>query len=132
MKFTSTKTLSEIAQFLNCSFVGDANHSISGINEIHKVVTGDIVFVDHPKYYDKALNSAATTIIIDKTVDCPEGKGLLISETPFDDFNKITKHFSPFKEWTTPISESATIGSETIIHPNVTTVSYTHLRAHET
>jgi UDP-3-O-[3-hydroxymyristoyl] glucosamine N-acyltransferase len=29
-----------------------------GMNEIHVVEKGDIVFVDHPKYYTKALNSA--------------------------------------------------------------------------
>jgi UDP-3-O-[3-hydroxymyristoyl] glucosamine N-acyltransferase len=32
---------------------------------IHVVET-DIVFVDHPKYYDKALNSAATIVLINK------------------------------------------------------------------
>jgi UDP-3-O-[3-hydroxymyristoyl] glucosamine N-acyltransferase len=47
------------------------------MNEIHVVETGDIVFVDHPKYYDKALNSAATIVLINKKF-CPEGKALLI------------------------------------------------------
>jgi UDP-3-O-[3-hydroxymyristoyl] glucosamine N-acyltransferase len=47
---------------------------IYGMNEIHVVEKGDIVFVDHPKYYTKALNSAATVILINKKVDCPEGK----------------------------------------------------------
>ena len=62
---------------------------MSGINEIHVVKKGDLVFVDHPKYYGKALNSAATTILINKKVDCPAGKALLISEDPFRDFNKL-------------------------------------------
>jgi UDP-3-O-[3-hydroxymyristoyl] glucosamine N-acyltransferase len=119
MKFKSRKTLKEIAQFLNCEFSGPEDHAITGINEIHRVETGDIVFVDHPKYYDKALSSAATTIIIDKQVDCPEGKALLISTNPFDDYNKITKHFSPFIAWTQAISDSAKIGEGTVIHPNV-------------
>jgi UDP-3-O-[3-hydroxymyristoyl] glucosamine N-acyltransferase len=60
-----------------------------GMNEIHVVEKGDIVFVDHPKYYTKAF-SAATVILINKKVDCPEGK--LISEDPFSDF-KINKSF---------------------------------------
>jgi UDP-3-O-[3-hydroxymyristoyl] glucosamine N-acyltransferase len=58
------------------------------------VKPGDIVFVNHPKYYDKALNSAATIILIDKEVDCPEGKALLVSDDPFRDFNKINTHFT--------------------------------------
>ena len=119
MKFNIPQTLSQIAQLINTDFVGDSNFSITGINEIHVVVKGDIVFVDHPKYYDKALNSAATTILINKKVPCPEGKALLISEDPFRDFNKITKHFNPFIAAKVSIAESAIIGEGTVIQPNV-------------
>ena len=58
----------EIASLLEVEFVGNPDFLITGINEIHVVEKGDIVFVDHPKYYDKALNSAATTILINKKV----------------------------------------------------------------
>ena len=119
MKFNTPQTLQQIASLLKVEFVGNTDFPISGINEIHVVVPGDIVFVDHPKYYDKALNSAATTILINKNVDCPEGKSLLISDDPFRDFNKITKHFNPFISSKSAISESAIIGEETIIQPNV-------------
>lgn len=119
MKFPEDQSLSQIAEFLGVEFVGDANHVISGINEIHRVVPGDIVFVDHPKYYDKALKSAATTIIIDQKVDCPDGKGLLISDSPFDDFNKITKHHKPFVPQTSSITgEDCEINESAIIYPN--------------
>jgi len=95
MKLEKPISLKELASFLSCSFVGDPNHLVTGVNEIHKVEPGDLVFVDFEKYYNKALNSAATTILIDKEVACPEGKALLISENPFDDFNKINRHFRP-------------------------------------
>jgi len=119
MKFKTSQTLQQIASLLEVEFVGDPNFSITGINEIHVVEFGDIVFVDHPKYYDKALNSAATTILINKEVACPAGKTLLISEDPFRDFNKITKHFNPFIAATSCIAASATIGENTVIQPNV-------------
>jgi UDP-3-O-[3-hydroxymyristoyl] glucosamine N-acyltransferase len=119
LKFTRTHTLKEISQIIDCDFIGDENFSIAGINEIHVVEKGDIVFVDHPKYYDKALNSAATTILINKKVDCPKGKSLLISDDPFRDFNKITNYFNPFIASKSSISESAYIGKNTIIQPNV-------------
>jgi UDP-3-O-[3-hydroxymyristoyl] glucosamine N-acyltransferase len=119
LKFKKPQTLKEIATLINTDFIGDDNFEILGINEIHVVEKGDIVFVDHPKYYDKALNSAATTILINKKVDCPEGKALLISEDPFRDFNKITKHFNPFIASKDSIAESAIIGEGTIIQPNV-------------
>jgi UDP-3-O-[3-hydroxymyristoyl] glucosamine N-acyltransferase len=95
VKLNKTYRLDEIAALIACEYEGDPAHQVMGINEIHLVESGDIVFVDHPKYYDKALNSAATTIIIDKKVSCPVGKALIISANPFDDFNKLTKHFAP-------------------------------------
>lgn len=119
MKFNNLQTLKQIAQIIQCEYVGDANFSVSGINEIHVVKKGDLVFVDHPKYYDKALNSAATTILINKKVDCPTGKALLISEDPFRDFNKLTHHFKPFIAATASIAASASIGDGTRIQPNV-------------
>ncbi|KAB1159356.1 UDP-3-O-(3-hydroxymyristoyl)glucosamine N-acyltransferase [Tenacibaculum aiptasiae] len=119
MKFKQTQTLEQIATLLNVEFVGDKDFPVKGINEIHVVEKGDIVFVDHPKYYNKALNSAATTILINKKVDCPEGKSLLISDDPFRDFNKITKHYNPFIASHKSIADSAIIGAETIIQPNV-------------
>ena len=119
MKFKIPQTLQQIASLLEVDFIGDNNFEILGINEIHVVEKGDIVFVDHPKYYDKALNSAATTILINKEVDCPEGKSLLISDDPFRDFNKITKYYNPFIASTVSISDSSIIGEGTIIQPNV-------------
>jgi UDP-3-O-[3-hydroxymyristoyl] glucosamine N-acyltransferase len=76
------------------------------------------VFVDHPKYYDKALASKATVVLINKKVDCPKGKALLISDDPFRDFNTLTSHFKPFQASNKSISESATIGVGTQIQPN--------------
>lgn len=119
MKFKTPQTLESIATLLQIDFIGDKDFKITGINEIHVVEKGDIVFVDHPKYYDKALTSNATTILINKKVDCPKGKSLLISEDPFRDFNKLTKHFNPFIASKKRISESAVIGENTVIQPNV-------------
>jgi UDP-3-O-[3-hydroxymyristoyl] glucosamine N-acyltransferase len=118
MKFNRTYSLQEIAQVINCECVGDLNFSIYGMNEIHVVEKGDIVFVDHPKYYEKALNSAASVILINKKVACPEGKALLISDDPFRDFNSLTRYFKPFEFSNVAISDSATIGDGTHIQPN--------------
>ncbi len=119
MKFYRTHTLREIATLLDVPYVGDDAFPVSGMNEIHVVENGDIVFVDHPKYYDKALASDATIVLINKKVDCPEGKALLISQDPFSDFNKLTDHFRPFKSSNVSIASSAIIGEGTIIQPNV-------------
>jgi len=119
MKFDKTHTLHEISQLIDCEYVGNENFPIKGMNEIHVVETGDIVFVDHPKYYEKALASNATIVLINKKVDCPEGKALLISDDPFRDFNKLSRHFKPFEPSETAISEKSKVGKGTIIQPNV-------------
>lgn len=118
MKLPQPHTIKEIAELLNCEFVGAADHLVLGINEIHVVENGDIVFVDHPKYYDKALSSNATTILINKKVEAPKGKSLLISDDPFRDFNYLTRRFRPFQAAVKSISSSAEIGEGTIVQPN--------------
>lgn len=119
MKFPVPQTLRHIASLLNCNYVGADDFPVLGINEIHVVTAGDIVFVDHPKYYDKALNSNAKVVLINKKVDCPEGKALLISDDPFRDFNVLTSHFKPFVRSSVSIDPSAKIGDDTHIQPNV-------------
>ena len=118
MKFPKPHTLKQIANLIDCESVGADDFEILGMNEIHVVETGDIVFVDHPKYYDKALESAATIVLINKEVVCPEGKALLISDDPFRDFNKLTQHFKPFKSSNSAIADDAVIGEGTLIQPN--------------
>ncbi|QED36863.1 UDP-3-O-(3-hydroxymyristoyl)glucosamine N-acyltransferase [Antarcticibacterium arcticum] len=119
MKFPQVHTLKQIATIISAKYIGDPDFPVEGMNEIHVVTHGDIVFVDHPKYYDKALNSAATIILINKEVPCPDGKALLISEDPFTDFNKLTEYFRPFQTVSGPISETSKIGKNTIVQPNV-------------
>ena len=118
MKFSKKYSLKEISELISCKYIGDPNFPVLGMNEIHVVEPGDIVFVDHPKYYDKALQSAATIVLINKEVECPEGKALLISDDPFRDFNKLTQYFRPFTNAAVSISSTATIGEGTIIQPN--------------
>ena len=58
-------------------------------------------------------------ILINKEVECPKGKALLISDDPFRDFNKLTQYFKPFERATATIAPTATIGEHTIIQPGV-------------
>lgn len=119
MKYEKPQTLASIAALIGAKQVGPDDFPVWGHNEIHVVEPGDIVFVDHSKYYDKALQSDATIVLINKEVECPEGKALLISDDPFRDFNKLTRHFSPFIASSAAIDETAVIGEGTIIQPNV-------------
>ncbi|MBL7137392.1 MAG: UDP-3-O-(3-hydroxymyristoyl)glucosamine N-acyltransferase [Bacteroidales bacterium] len=117
MKLLTPITVQELASSLCARFIGDPDHLVTGINEIHMVEKGDLTFVDHPKYYSRALSSKATTILIDKEVECPEGKALIISERPFDDFVFLTIRFRPFEAATSMVSSSANLGEGTVIQP---------------
>jgi len=117
MQLNPVQTLKQIAEFIDADFAGDPEFLISGMNEIHMVQNGDLTFVDHPKYYAKALNSKATTIIINKKVDCPEGKALLFHDDPFAAYVSLVKLFRPFVPANTMISPEAEIGEGTIIQP---------------
>jgi UDP-3-O-[3-hydroxymyristoyl] glucosamine N-acyltransferase len=119
MKFPSPVSANWIADFINAKISGDKNSFAIGINEIHKVKTGDIVFVDHPKYYEACLNSAATFIIINADKKVPEGKTLFIVDDPFEAYLKIVNHFKPFVASEKMISASAKIGKNSITMPNV-------------
>lgn len=118
MTFKSPQTLKTIAELIGAKYVGDENFQIFGTNEIHRVKKGEIVFVNHPKYYDKALHSEATIILIDKEVACPEGKALLVSDDPFRDFNKINDHFTGIQTFETT-GNNLSIGENCKIHPSV-------------
>jgi len=119
MKLNAPLPVTEIASFIGAELVGNDQLMATGINEIHKVEPGDISFVDFEKYYNACLRSAATIIIINKKVDCPPGKALLVLPDPFSAYVKLVKRFRPFEPSTKPISDSAVIGENTIIQPNV-------------
>lgn len=119
MKLKEAVSVEWIADFIGAKLMGDTKQMVTGLNEIHKVEKGDISFVDFEKYYDKCLNSAATIILINKEVDCPAGKSLLVHNDPFSAYVKLVKHFRPFEPANKLISDSATIGEGTQIQPGV-------------
>lgn len=119
MKFPSPLTPQKIADLLGGEVFGDTSIEISGLNEIHRIEQGELVFVDHPKYYDKALNSAADCILINKKVDPPSGKAIIVIEDPFSAFNRLSAMYNSLKVSVNPIADSAFIGQGTTIQPNV-------------
>ena len=119
MLFEKPVPITTIAQLIGAEIIGNMHGNATGINEIHKVSTGDLVFVDHPKYYSACINSAATFIIINKQTDFPEGKTLLIVNEPFEAYLKIVSFYRPFSPSMKMISDTSSAGEETVIMPNV-------------
>jgi len=130
MQFTSPVSIQWIAELINARLSGNSDGHATGINEIHKVENGDLVFVDHPKYYDKCLNSAASFIIINKEVKIPEGKTILVVDNPFDAYCRIVEHFRPFEPCSKMISDTAVIGEGTFIFPGAFVGNHVRIGKH--
>ncbi len=117
MKFPSPISLEDIASYIGATYCGDASFPVSGMNEIHVVSLGDLTFVDHPKYYNKALSSKASVIIINDKLECPVGKALLFHDDPFAAYTSLVRRFKPFEHSDRTISSTAIIGEGTIVQP---------------
>ncbi|MEO6228803.1 MAG: UDP-3-O-(3-hydroxymyristoyl)glucosamine N-acyltransferase [Ferruginibacter sp.] len=118
MRFPAPVSIKWIAELIKAELLGTNQGDAYGINEIHKVEIGDLVFVDHPKYYDKSINSNATFIIINKKTVVPDGKALLIVDNPFEAYCEIVNHFNPFTPSGKLVSDTAVIGEGSYIYPN--------------
>lgn len=119
MQFPEPVSLLWIAELIKAKIIGNKKAMATGINEIHKVEKGDLVFVDHPKYYATCINSAADFIIIDQETEIPEGKTLLLVESPFNAYCKIVNYFRPFIPATESVNSQSVVGEGTFIFPNV-------------
>lgn len=142
MKLKNAVTAAQIAEWTNSEVIGNPEALVLGLNEIHNVEHGDITFVDHEKYYEFTLKSAAGFIIINQKLEAPEGKTLLYNTNPFAAYNLLAEKFKPLlrveiniapgavidsSSFVYPnafIGEQVTIGANCVIHPNVTIYPY--------
>jgi len=118
MQFDNPVPVTTIAKLIGAELTGNSAGLVTGINEIHKVETGDLVFVDHPKYYETCIHSNASFIIINNKMDVPAGKALLIVDDPFEAYLKIVNYYRPFIPSMKMISDTASVGKDTVIMPN--------------
>ena len=117
MKLHTALTVAEIAEIIGAQIIGDPQVRISHLNEIHKVCRGSVIFVDNEKYFSQAIYSSASAIILNKAVECPPNKALLIVDNPFEAYNNLALRYMPFTPMRASISETAVIGEGTIIEP---------------
>jgi len=117
MDFPKPIPVDQIAKIISAKILGNPSFEAIGLNELHVVRENDLTFVDHPKYYNKVLQSKASVIIINKEVEVPENKTLLLHDAPFDAFIQLIQHFRPFEKSNQFISPTAQIGKGTIIQP---------------
>ncbi len=130
MKFPQPIPIAEIAKQYQCEIIGDASLLATGINEIRKVEAGDITFVDVEKYFQRAIHSAATIIILNKPTECPPGKAFLLCEAPFEVYNQLVKTYRPWVPLSATISDTAVIHPSAILEPNVVVGHHVRIGKH--
>lgn len=119
MDLKQSISVKEIAELLNATIIGDNAVVVSSVNEIHKVKKGSLTFVDHPKYFNQAIYSSASVIIVNAKVDCPENKALLLVDEPFEAYNFLAKRFLLQEHSTDAVSKTAVVGTGTILESGV-------------
>ncbi len=113
------KKLSEIAELVNGTVVGDGNtviHDVKGINEAGK---GDLTFIANPKYRSKLGTTRASAVLVSAEIE-DSGKNLLIVKDPYVSMAKILGIYYPEKRDDVTVSENAFIADGAEITGDVT------------
>jgi UDP-3-O-[3-hydroxymyristoyl] glucosamine N-acyltransferase len=129
MKLPDPIPVQQLAEKIGARLIGDSSQMVTGVNEIHKVQPGDVMFVDVEKYFKKALDSAATIIILNKETDCPPGKTLLVHPEPFEAYNGLVKEYCPLEPLSDVVGHGTVIHPSAIIEPNVVIGNYVTIGA---
>ena len=119
MRFPEPISVQTLAARYQARIIGDATLMATGINEIHKVQSGDIAFSDVRKYFEKTLKSAATIILLNEDTDCPPGKVILVVDNPFQVYDDIVRAYRPFQPVTHQFAPDNDIHPTVIIEPGV-------------
>lgn len=130
MQIQASISVKEVADLYNAIIIGDENAVITGINEIHKVRPGDLMFVDNEKYFQKALSSAASVILVHQATECPPGKTLLVVAHPFKVYDALVRKYRQPKTITATIAETAFVHPSATIEPGVIIGNYARIGAY--
>jgi UDP-3-O-[3-hydroxymyristoyl] glucosamine N-acyltransferase len=110
-----TKTLEQLAQFVNGRVKGNAGIKISSVATLENAGPSDISFLANQKYTKVIATTKAGAVIVGKEVDCPAS--LLIAEDPYYAFMQIVvllyghrQHKKTGLSKKASISETARIG----------------------
>jgi UDP-3-O-[3-hydroxymyristoyl] glucosamine N-acyltransferase len=116
------KTLSELAQLLGGTVVGDGNIEIVGVTNIEGATAADITFAVAP-HLDKAALCSAGAVIIPISVT-EFTKPAIRVENPRLAFTNLLKIFTPQSVVAPGIHGTALIGEDTKIGNNVSILPY--------
>ncbi len=90
-------TVGELADALQCRLEGDATREIIRVAAIDQAQSGDITFVDNPRYIPRLATTKATAVIVGDNLVIPDGANFAVlrSKTPYVDFARAVTLFVP-------------------------------------
>lgn len=116
------KTLSQLAELLNGTLLGDGNIEITGVTNIEDATALDITFAVAP-HLDKAILSSAGAILIPDTIT-EFAKPAIRVANPRVAFTSLLKIFTPQQAVAPGIHSTVIIGENVRIGNNVSILPY--------
>ena len=121
-----TKTLKDIAKFIEGELVGDGSVKINGINAIDQARPGELSFILDIKYEDLIDKTGASGVIIPKAFNNSYAKPVIKVDSPSAKFSKIIEFILPDRiphpkgiHPTAIISPGAKVGTNVALGPYV-------------
>ncbi len=109
-------TVAEIAQLLGGDVTGDSSLTLNTFAAADKAVAGDLTFAENKTFFERAEQSAAAAIIVDKPFTS-EKKTLIRVPDSRRAFAKVLPLFFPEPMPPAGIHPSATVAATAKIHP---------------
>src|SRR5881394_1218319 len=90
-------TLDELASQLGCRLEGDGKTTITRVAGIEQAQSGDVTFVDNPRYVARLSDTKASAVIAGEDIAVPAGAtfAVLRSKQPYVDFARAVGLFLP-------------------------------------
>jgi UDP-3-O-[3-hydroxymyristoyl] glucosamine N-acyltransferase len=111
-------TLSELSDYLQARFVGEATATVTSIAPIQSAVGGQICFLDNPRFHKYLKNTKATIVILAaaELPLCPTNA--LIVDNPYYAYARVAQLFAPKISKVSGIHPTAIIGQDCEIDPS--------------
>ncbi|MBM3216356.1 UDP-3-O-(3-hydroxymyristoyl)glucosamine N-acyltransferase [Candidatus Poribacteria bacterium] len=122
------KMLSEIAELIDATLIGDGSTKIHGVSGIREAKAGEITFVANSKYIAEIAKTQASAIIVGADIDLshsPTVAAILRVPAPYLAFVRVLEIFAFRKRRTQiGIDSTAIVGSNVRIGENVSIQPY--------
>lgn len=120
-KRSESLTLKEIAEILGVSCASGGDKMIKNIKALHLAQSGDLSFLDNPKYLGQLKETKASAVILcaENAEHVPQGVDVLISTHPYATYAKALQYFYPAPQSSGNVSELAYIDPTAELGKNV-------------